>query len=88
MSLPVLALTMGDPAGIGPEITAKALACESLYSECLPFVIGDFTLKKPQERYLEGRPLSKIPSPDELPSLPPSACGVLPPGPALQAVRP
>ena len=37
----VLALTMGDPAGIGPEITLKALANNTFPSDCRLFVIGD-----------------------------------------------
>lgn len=42
MSNPVLALTLGDVAGIGPEITAKALlGHDELRSECTPIVIGD-----------------------------------------------
>lgn len=36
-----LALTMGDAAGIGPEIIVKALAKAELYEQCLPVVIGD-----------------------------------------------
>ncbi len=32
---------MGDPAGIGPEIAVKALACQSLRSTCWPLLIGD-----------------------------------------------
>jgi 4-hydroxy-L-threonine phosphate dehydrogenase PdxA len=31
MDRPTLALTLGDPAGIGPEIMAKALAEGSAY---------------------------------------------------------
>lgn len=38
---PVLAITMGDPAGIGPEICVKALSHEKLYDICVPVVIGD-----------------------------------------------
>ncbi len=39
---PVLALTLGDVAGIGPEITAKTLLRHpDLRSECVPVVIGD-----------------------------------------------
>jgi 4-hydroxythreonine-4-phosphate dehydrogenase len=39
---PVLALTLGDPAGIGPEITAKTLLRHAdLRDECVPVVIGD-----------------------------------------------
>ena len=37
---PKVGLTMGDPAGIGPEIIVKALAHESVYSLCQPIVIG------------------------------------------------
>lgn len=37
----IIGITMGDPAGIGPEITAKALAKKSIYDACHPLVIGD-----------------------------------------------
>jgi 4-hydroxy-L-threonine phosphate dehydrogenase PdxA len=40
-NLPVIGITMGDPAGIGPEITARALADPSVYRICRPIVIGD-----------------------------------------------
>ena len=41
-SLPVLALTLGDVAGIGPEITAKTLLLHpELREVCVPVVIGD-----------------------------------------------
>ena len=40
--LPVLALTLGDVAGIGPEITAKTLLQHPELREiCVPVVIGD-----------------------------------------------
>ncbi|WP_077624606.1 4-hydroxythreonine-4-phosphate dehydrogenase PdxA [Sediminibacillus massiliensis] len=38
---PVIGITMGDAAGIGPEIIVKALQDDSLYQECRPLVIGD-----------------------------------------------
>jgi 4-hydroxythreonine-4-phosphate dehydrogenase len=38
--LPLLGLTMGDPAGIGPEVIAKALADKVLARLCRPLVIG------------------------------------------------
>lgn len=39
---PVLAVTLGDVAGIGPEITAKTLLGHpNLRRECVPVVIGD-----------------------------------------------
>ena len=39
--VPVLGITMGDPAGVGPEITAKALAHPEVTAACRPVVIGD-----------------------------------------------
>lgn len=38
---PILAITMGDAAGIGPEIIAKTLALEEIYEICRPMVVGD-----------------------------------------------
>ena len=37
---PIIAITMGDPCGIGPEVIAKALASSEVYSSCRPVVIG------------------------------------------------
>ncbi|MEQ8472897.1 MAG: 4-hydroxythreonine-4-phosphate dehydrogenase PdxA [Marinoscillum sp.] len=36
----VLAVTMGDPAGIGPEIAVKLFGSESVYDSSLPLVVG------------------------------------------------
>lgn len=41
MRRPLIAITVGDPCGIGPEITSKALSFPELYKECRPLVIGD-----------------------------------------------
>ena len=41
MSQPVIAITMGDPSGIGPEIIATALTDPSIRSVCKPLVLGD-----------------------------------------------
>lgn len=38
---PIIGITMGDPAGIGAEIIAKAFSREEIYSVCRPIVIGD-----------------------------------------------
>lgn len=38
---PVLGITMGDPAGIGPEVIVKALARDEIWQRCVPIVIGD-----------------------------------------------
>ena len=36
-----IAITMGDPAGVGPEIIVKALSHVEVYQQCIPIVIGD-----------------------------------------------
>lgn len=39
--LPRLAVTMGDPAGVGPEICLRLLNNAEVARECTPFVFGD-----------------------------------------------
>jgi 4-phospho-D-threonate 3-dehydrogenase / 4-phospho-D-erythronate 3-dehydrogenase len=39
--LPLLAITLGDPAGIGPEVVLKALRHTDIYARCRPLVLGD-----------------------------------------------
>ena len=41
MSRPRIGITMGDPAGVGPEVVVKALAHAEVYAQCRPLVIGD-----------------------------------------------
>lgn len=41
MQKPIIAITMGDPTGIGPEIIAKALVAPELTGNCRPLVLGD-----------------------------------------------
>jgi len=38
---PLLAITMGDPAGIGPEIIVKTLKHADVFDRCRPLVVGD-----------------------------------------------
>ena len=38
---PAIAITMGDPCGIGPEVVVKALADPRVYASCRPMVIGN-----------------------------------------------
>ena len=38
---PIIGITMGDPASIGPELTIKALSRYNIYERCAPVVIGD-----------------------------------------------
>lgn len=41
---PVIGVTMGDPAGIGPEVTLGALREREVYQKCVPVVIGNAEL--------------------------------------------
>lgn len=41
-SKPIVGITMGDPASIGPEIALKALLNKELYDICQPLLVGDF----------------------------------------------
>ena len=40
-SRPRIGITMGDPAGIGPEVVLKAVAEEEVQSICVPIIIGN-----------------------------------------------
>jgi len=42
--LPVIVITMGDPAGIGPEVTARALTHPEIWEVCHPLVVGDLSI--------------------------------------------
>ena len=53
---PILAITMGDPGGIGPEIIAKALAHAEVFDHSRPLVIGERRALEAAIR-ITGRPL-------------------------------
>jgi 4-hydroxythreonine-4-phosphate dehydrogenase len=53
MTRPTLAITVGDVAGIGPEIVLKALTHSSIYERCRPLVIGDETALRTALRLVE-----------------------------------
>ncbi len=54
---PAIAITMGDPCGIGPEVVVKALADPRVYASCRPVVVGN-TYAMQQAVRLTGLPLS------------------------------
>lgn len=43
---PILAITMGDPAGIGPEIALKAFSDPVVYTWCHPVLVGNVEIIK------------------------------------------
>ncbi len=63
---PVIALTMGDPAGIGPEIVVDTMLSKEIHDVCKPFVIGSIAIL---DRAAKVRGVSldyrKIDDPDE-----------------------
>ena len=49
---PIIGITMGDPASIGPEISVKALCHEDLYDRARPIIIGDACVMERAARIL------------------------------------
>ena len=43
LGLPRIAITMGDGAGVGPEVIVKSLAHADLFTRCQPLVVGDLS---------------------------------------------
>ena len=63
---PVTAITMGDPAGIGPEIVVGTMLSEEIHDCCRPFVIGSIAIMDRAAKVL-GKELkyNKIEDPSE-----------------------
>lgn len=60
---PVIAIAMGDPAGIGPELIVKVIADDELRERCRPFIIGDLQVMRDTAAAL-GSPLQFRPIDD------------------------
>ena len=75
-SKPILGLTMGDPAGIGPELCLRALREPAVLAQCVPVLFGDVSVL----RRLAQRGLSafdaRVVSLAEFSSAPPPAAPV------------
>ncbi|MBS7641037.1 MAG: 4-hydroxythreonine-4-phosphate dehydrogenase PdxA [Candidatus Bathyarchaeia archaeon] len=52
LARPVVGITIGDPAGIGPEISIKALLEKSIFNECMPILVGDLSVLEEVNRRL------------------------------------
>ena len=48
---PILGISAGDPAGIGPEITAKALSEREIYRQCRPLAVCDMKVMEEAIRF-------------------------------------
>ena len=68
MKKPRVAITMGDAAGIGPEVIVKSLAHAEVFDFCQPLVVGDAARLRAAARVagspVEVRPIS-TPAKDE-----------------------
>ncbi|MBI5026358.1 MAG: 4-hydroxythreonine-4-phosphate dehydrogenase PdxA [Nitrospirae bacterium] len=58
--MPKIAITMGEPGGIGPEVIVKALYCAEIRQYCDPVVIGDIATIKEAVK-ITGIPLKVVP---------------------------
>ena len=61
---PYLAVTMGDPAGIGPEVVVKALTSSLVWRLCRPIVIGSVPVLQRETLRLSSS-LKVVPLPDD-----------------------
>lgn len=48
---PIVGISVGDPGGIGPEVTVKALASSKVFEQCRPLVIGDASVVRDALRF-------------------------------------
>jgi len=63
---PLIAITMGDPAGIGAEVSLKALLEAEIYTMCRPLVVGTLgVLKQMRDVLQSGQHLHALRGPTE-----------------------
>lgn len=64
--LPILAITMGDPAGIGPEIAVRCFDDPTIYSNCRPILVGHLpTIKQSIQELGVSLHINSIPEPQK-----------------------
>ena len=51
-----MAITLGDPAGIGPEVVLKALGHGEVFAACRPLVVGDRGVLERAAAWVDMRP--------------------------------
>ena len=63
---PLIAITMGDPAGIGAEVSLKALLETEIYAMCRPLVVGTLVVLEQMRDVLQsGQHLQAVSKPAE-----------------------
>jgi 4-hydroxythreonine-4-phosphate dehydrogenase len=73
---PRIALTMGDPAGVGPEICLQAAASEVVRSICQPVIYGDYAILQ----RVAARSALQLPMASEVVDLPSITAAEIVPG--------
>jgi len=56
LTKPIVAITMGDPAGVGPEVILKALRHGSVGKTCHPLILGDWGVLQRTRRQQRSLP--------------------------------
>jgi len=64
--LPRITITMGDPAGIGPEVILKALLRDDVYQVCRPIVLGDINVLRMVSKEIGPFSFHTIKTPSEV----------------------
>jgi 4-hydroxythreonine-4-phosphate dehydrogenase len=58
---PIIGITMGDPAGIGPEVAVKAVIKKDVKKLCYPLAFGSHqVLLKASKKFSKGTPVRRI----------------------------
>lgn len=57
---PLIAITAGDPAGIGPEIVLKALGDPAIYDVCRPIVVASIEVMSRASRSMKLTPVRVV----------------------------
>ena len=66
---PIVAITLGDPAGIGPEVVVKALTANDdlRLGLCRPLIVGSYAVAEMSaQRFAGGLPLIQVASREQL----------------------
>ena len=74
MTRPRIGISLGDPSGIGAEVTLKALAHPKVKRALVPVLFGDASVRAPKG--VELRVVSQLPSKDRTPGKPTRAGGL------------
>ncbi|MCG8584580.1 MAG: 4-hydroxythreonine-4-phosphate dehydrogenase PdxA [Pirellulales bacterium] len=76
MTKPIVAITMGDPAGVGPETLVGAWNDPRIHADCRPVAVGNASVLRRAAELLEvGRPIVQLDNIDQLPAEQPDSRG-------------